>query len=367
MRALVVALIVGVLAAHAWADIEVPGTHRYVEEVTYDSGTPDTTWAEVEVTGIQQAIDLAYELINDEYAGYPGHDDVVLLAAATYDSVSNFETPLGRRTALCYMREGVTLRGADADDVVLHQGEANYGILVCYDVGPDTHIEDLTVSGGAGGVRGGGDDVRSMNAAVACLDGASPTISGLRIEDGATGIVVWSGTSPSAPTIENVVIARGGHNGIYIYENGTTPVVINHATIVSNADHGVYLFGGSATITNSCITHNGKEGINTYLAVPTVRYCNVFWNDRESTEPEGPENYGGMEDLTNQFGNISSDPYYCGFSGAQGYDYHVCTPDSPNLTAAEDGGDIGALGAGCTDCVAPVEAASWGLIKGMYR
>jgi len=61
----------------------------------------------VAVTDIQQGIELAYMLINHPYAGYPGHDDTVLLMPGRYDSVSTFTTILGVKTAVAGVPEGV--------------------------------------------------------------------------------------------------------------------------------------------------------------------------------------------------------------------------------------------------------------------
>jgi hypothetical protein len=100
MRLLLIALSLAVLVSGAWADIVVnidqPVRHRYVTEV---AGT-DTTWAEVQIVAVQQAVELSYELINDAYAGYPGHDDTVLLMPDRYDSVSTFVTVFGVKTAI---------------------------------------------------------------------------------------------------------------------------------------------------------------------------------------------------------------------------------------------------------------------------
>jgi hypothetical protein len=360
MRLLLVTLILGLLAASASADILVPSTHRYVESV---SGQ-DTTWVEVDVTDVQQAIDLSYELINDDYAGYPGHDETVLLSAGRYDSVSTFTTVFGVKTAVASLRDGVTLRGQDREDVLIDQTESEYGVL-CQDVGPATSVENLTITGGSDRDRGRvDDDPRDLVAGVACLEGAFATIRDVSIEGAATGIVVNTLHGEAAPAVEGVLIARGSHHGIYIQENGDTPVTIHETTIVQNFDVGVYIFDGSAAITNACITHNGLQGIKSYLVVPTVENCNLFWNDRDSDEPQ---NYGGnLTDLTGIDGNISEEPFYCDFFGNLGYIYFVCAA-SPNVPPQSTVGQIGAFGVGCQDCEAPVSQASWGAIKALYR
>jgi len=365
MRLLLVTLMLGALAAGATADIvvnvDVPVTHRYVESV---SGS-DTTWVEVEVVAVQQAINLSYMLINHAYAGYPGHDDTVLLMPDRYDSVSTFVTVFGVKTAVAGLRDGVTLRGADREDVILDQIAAEYGVL-CQDVGAGAVLDNLTITGGGGRDRGRSDDgdARNLVAGIACLDGGSPTITGVSIERAATGIVVNTLHGEAAPTIEGVLIARGSHHGIYIQENGATPVDISSTTVVENFDIGIYVYGGSATIANTCITHNRLFGIKSYFVTPPVENCNLFFNDRDSISPQ---EYGGnITDQTGINGNISEEPFYCDFFGNLGYIYYVCQ-GSPNVPPQSSVGQIGAFGAGCENCDSPVSAVSWGAIKALYR
>ncbi len=337
MRCLLVVLIVGLLAAVGTAGvIEVPDEENDIES-------------------IQQGLDLAS-------AG-----DTVLVYAGVYDSVHYFETPLGTKTAVCQLKDGVTIRGVDRDDVVIDHTEAEYGILGM-DVGSGAQVKSLTIVGGVA-VRedlGPEGDGRNLRAAISCLENASPVIRYVTIEESSTGLVCRTNC---APTLENCIIARGGAHGVYAFENGSTPFVLDHVTIVGNFDNGVKLFGGSAEITASSITHNHKSGVYAYLATVDVEYCNVYWNDFVSTDFL---NYGGsLGDQTGLNGNISSEPFYCDFVGDIGYDYQVCFT-SPNVGAGPGGSDIGAdtsgLGVGsCNDCVSLVEEVTWGSIKALYR
>lgn len=372
MRLLLVALILSVLVAAASADIVVPSTHVYDDFLVFpdgpDPGTePDTLLVEgieVDVVGVQQAIELSYYLINN-HPELPGHDDTVLLMPGRYDSVSTFDTVFGIKTAIAGLREGVSLGGSNRGRVILDQSASEYGIL-CQDVGAGTVIDSLSITGGGGRDRGRTDDgnARDLIAGIACLDGAFPTIRDVSIERAATGIVVNTLHGEAAPTIEGVLIARGSHHGIYVQENGPTPVTIHETTLVENFDIGVYVFDGSATITNSSITHNGLFGIKSYLVVPPVQNCNLFWNDRDSDDPQ---NYGGnITDQTGISGNISEEPFYCDLFGDFGYIYLVCTA-SPNVPPQSTVGQIGAFGAGCESCESPVSERSWGAIKALYR
>jgi hypothetical protein len=185
----------------------------------------------------------------------------------------------------------------------------------------------------------------------------------------ATGVFIRSDAGPSSPDLSYLEIARNGHHGIYVYMNGETPATVDHCTLVDNFDHGVYVFDGTIELTNTNITHNGKNGIRAYLSTPSVSYCNVFMNPWAPDQTPVPpiENYAGMDDLTGIDGNVSVEPYYCGFSGTGGgYDYQVCLT-SDILTLGEGGTYIGAWDGACSDCVAPVEFTSWGAIKALYK
>ena len=78
-----------------------------------------------------------------------GWKDTVLLMPDRYDSVSTFVTPFGVKTAVAGLREGVTLRGADREDVILDQLQTEYGVL-SQEVGPGAVVENLTITGDAG-------------------------------------------------------------------------------------------------------------------------------------------------------------------------------------------------------------------------
>ncbi len=374
MRSVLVTVLVFALAGVTSADIPTPGEYRYLDAIMV--GDPDTlVWVTVDLESVQDGIDLAesfftHPLVDlipelEDQGIDTGHSDTVLAKVGTHDTVQFFETSVGRRSAVCRMLNGVTLTGSDLGVTLIDHSDAEYGII-CEDVGPDTRIEGLSITGGIGRDQGrvADGDGRNLVAGIACLEGADPTISGVYIWGSATGIVI-RGTS--APLIEWTVIARGSHHGMYIAKSGGAEVVADHVTVVQNFDHGIYAYGGQVSITNSCLTHNGKSGVRDYLGEPIVGYCNVYWNDQIDPNPEtGPLNYSGMEDQTGTNGNISEEPFYCDFTGAAGYDYHVCV-DSPNVGADSTGGDIGGLGGACTECASVVEATTWGAIKALYR
>ena len=344
MRFVLLTLLVGLLAAAAGA-------------VTFT--VPDE---DLDITAIQQAVDLAS----------PG--DTVLVMSGTYDNGHLVETPLGMRHAIVAISSDIFLQGAEGSAVEIDHSGAEYCIL-CQNVSESAVISNLAIVGGQSRDKGLLDDGdgRFLAAGICCVDAASPTITDVSIENGATGIVIRTeiGSADSAPVLERVVVARGSHHGIFIYENGASSVVIYRCTLVDNFDVGVYVSGGNAEISNSAITNNGKSGVHAYLATPSVIYCNVYWNDQVFPDPgTGPLNYSGtLDDLTGIDGNISLEAYYCDFVGAAGYDYHVCASDpvSPHHQGGEGGVTIGALDAVCTGCQSPVESTSWGAIKALYR
>ena len=333
MRSLLAAFVITTLAVAAAADV-----------IHIPNEDPD-------IKCIQDGINIAE----------PG--DTVLIHAGVYDSVSFVDTPLGYRSAVCVMKDSVTIRGMDRDDVVIDHTLGDFGIL-CLDVGGSCQIKSLTILGGISKEMCGGGEVaddRDLRAGIACLESASPTIRYVTIEESSTGIVC---RDDCTPMIENTEIVRCAHHGIYVFNNGASPIVIDQVTIAANYDYGIKLSGGSLTVTNSSITHNHKSGIHAYLADPTIENCNLYWNDYGSVPPE---NYGGdLSDLTGRAGNISEEPFYCDYTGSSGYDYHVCF-ESPNVGGGAGGVNIGAWGGGCSDCTSPVEVTSWGAIKALYR
>jgi len=287
--------------------------------------------------------------------------DTVVLWPGVYDSVHTFNTDLGLRTAICRMTPGVTLRGMNRKDCVIDHTDAEFGVL-CQNAS-GIAVRNLTIRGGVARDAGRLDDGdgRNLVAGIMCLENTSPTVENVSITESATGIVVRGGC---APVVRRTLIARGSHHGIYVYENGSSPVVIDRVTIVGSFDAGVYVYDGNATITSSCITHNGKPGIYTYESLPSVAYCNLYLNGRLIAEPE---NYGGgIADQTGLNGNLSSEPFYCDYTGGAGYDYHVCFL-SPNVGAGQGGVDVGAYGGACSACVSAVTPTTWGAIKAMYR
>ena len=340
MRFVLLALLCGLMAAAAGA-------------VTYE--VPDE---DLGIVAIQQAVILAD----------PG--DTVLVMSGTYDSVHTVITPLGVRNAIVSLDKDIVLMCAERGDAVVSHAAAEYGI-VCIDVSRAALIANLTIVGG-GGSRDQGlvddGDGRFLTAGIACFDAASPTIRDVDIEQDATGVVIRTNSADSAPLIEGVVVARGTHHGVYVYDNGATPVIIDRCTFVDNFDYGIYVSGGTVDISNCAITHNGKYGVKAYLSDPDISYCNVYWNDRMFPDGGiGPLEYGGsLDDLTGIDGNISAEPFYCDFIGTSGYSYSVCD-DSPHAEGGEGGVTIGARPiAGC-ECVSPVEHTSWGAIKALYR
>jgi len=310
------------------------------------------------VPNIEEGIRTVQEAMNIAEAG-----DTVKLAVGVFDSAYTVLTPYGTRTAVCRLKDGVTLRGAVRRQSIIDHTSADYGIY-CEDVGAAARIRNLTIRGGVGRDAGREDDGdgRMLAAGIVCLENASPTIENVSINESATGIVV---REASAPTIRGTLVARGSHHGIYIYRNGASPVIIDHVTAVSNFDNGLYVFSGTAEVTSSCVTHSGKPGISAYECTPTVSFSNVYLNDRTATDD--PENYSGsLDDLTGVSGNVSAEPFYCDFVGDVGYDYHVCLA-SPNVGAGEGGTDIGAFGGSCSECTSPVRKSTWGAIKALYR
>lgn len=171
-----------------------------------------------------------------------------------------------------------------------------------------------------------------------------------------------------AQFLDNVVFgnsADGNGGGIRI--EGAAPTIAS-TTVVDNVagqGSGIFITSGATPQFSRVIVafNRGSGGVycEDMLSTPTFGCMNVFGNEGEQ--------YGGQcADPTGENGNISVDPLFC----APGEDDYGLCDDSPcapgNHPDAWDCGLIGALGATCGhDCGTPVEAATWGSIKALFR
>lgn len=126
--------------------------------------------------------------------------------------------------------------------------------------------------------------------------------------------------------------------------NGSSGVTITSCTVANNTGaaagaNGLYLSGGSATLSKNIFAFNGGGGSTLADGVhcqgsTTTFSCNVAFGNTAG-------NYGGCPDPTGSNGNVAGDPL---FVNAAAFDYRVCatSPAAPAQSGAC--GLIGALG-----------------------
>ena len=137
--------------------------------------------------------------------------------------------------------------------------------------------------------------------------------------------------------VENVTSSRTG-GGAGIYARGINAVATIENTIIAFNTNGEAVYcqdGGTATLTCSCLYDN-----------------------------DGGDWVGCIAGQGTSGGNMTVNPLFCALTF---YDLYLCA-DSPCLPAFNDCGLlIGAFDEGCVACGTPVDRASWGVIKAMYR
>ncbi len=139
----------------------------------------------------------------------------------------------------------------------------------------------------------------------------------------------------SCTIVENPSTAPAGGAGIYVW--GDTVATVDRTIIAFNTNGEAVAedSNGAATLTCSCLY------------------------DNDGGDWVGPIAGQGTID-----GNMTANPLFCALAF---YDLYLCA-DSPCLPALNDCGLlIGAFDEGCVACGTPVEPASWGVIKAMYR
>jgi hypothetical protein len=158
---------------------------------------------------------------------------------------------------------------------------------------------------------------------------------------------------------------EAGYGGAIAFEDCETPTV-RGCTVVRNSSGGPLSGGGIAVAGNTVV-----EIENTIVAFSTAGE-GVACEPGSSASATTCLVHGNADGdwvlcLTGQEGqsdNSGEDPRFCGMDQNN---YSLCA-DSYGLPGNNlPGVQIGARGEGCDACGAPVEAASWGAIKGIFR
>jgi len=275
--------------------------------------------------------------------------------------------------------------------------------------GPDTVIEGFTIMNGTHSYGGG---IYCNGASVTVRDCIITSCTATQSSYGGGGVFVGGGGSP---TFIDVTISAcdGFYGGGLLSVQSSTPTLTRVAFLGNTSyERGAGAFienvGGSFSITdcvfdnNNCTGHDGG-GLFLSNASPAVTGCTfvrnrgataghvmlnqdsdplvencifafttsgpaVFrWNEEQSPTFTRCIVYGN-DDGDDLVGTISDtlvrDPRFCDVLHG---DVTLCS-NSPCLPANNGWGVLlGAFGSGCGDCDTPVEDATWGRLKALYR
>jgi hypothetical protein len=85
-------------------------------------------------------------------------------------------------------------------------------------------------------------------------------------------------TTGATTTLNNAVVAYGGHNTFgEIYMTGGS-LTISNSTVASSVGSGIYLDGGTVNIGSSTIAHNGSGLFNNTNVTSSATAKNDYWN-----------------------------------------------------------------------------------------
>jgi predicted outer membrane repeat protein len=177
----------------------------------------------------------------------------------------------------------------------------------------------------------------------------------------------------------NVADNRGG--AIYTYNAGPTftGCLFDENMVTSDTYGGgaLYLNSGSEEVSLCTFVENDLNQVKIYYGGPDVRIANcVIANGTAgvSVANEGGTglvtrcvlfgNPGGDTPECDELDNIYQDPRFCDDLAD---DYTLCDNSSAVWNNNLWGEQIGAFGSGCPECGTPVEDATWGAVKALFR
>lgn len=165
---------------------------------------------------------------------------------------------------------------------------------------------------------------------------------------------VWiSGGGATGPTQvrENLIVIENGFSSAINIASSYDQTLVSNNTLIGGG--GLYVQGGSVVDVTDNVIAYANVGIQVWSGDVSLS-CNDLWEngtDYMYIEP-GPDDF-------------SDDPLFCLDENLdEPYTLHEGSPCLPENSPC--GELVGAFGIGC-DPVTPVEDASWGAIKAMYR
>ncbi len=314
-----------------------------------------------------------YETIQDGVSS-SSNGDTVLVAAGTYTGESNRDIKFGGRNIIVMSESGrdVTiidcqnlgrgfknLNGEDSSSAIIGftimnaTASSHGGGVYLFDA--STTIRDCVFSGCEASWGGGicvfryAGVVEPLISDCVFYDNTATDGAGIASYDGTPTITGCTFFGNSATLWNSAAITC---NGDY-----TTPTITN-CTIADNTGGGIYCYYSSPTITNTIIAFSddapgfGQAIVCGTSADPEITHCIIY------------ENAGGDSLCGTHHDNLFVDPRFCGMPAD---DYTLCA-NSHGLPVINGWGvTVGAHGEGCADCDSPVENASWGAFKNLYR
>jgi hypothetical protein len=206
------------------------------------------------------------------------------------------------------------------------------------------------------GIAGGGG--------VCCSESSSPTLANCTFSDNISyhGAAVYCRSS-SSPTLEtctfegNEALLGGG-----VYCDLDSSPTLMACTFVGNDAHeygsGVYCGSSSSPALTACIVGFGERGgaihCDDASSNPQLACCDIYGN-------VGGDWVGSIAPQFGVDGNLSEDPLFC---DALNGDFAI---DAASPCAQANNPSCGLIGAWDVGCESPVENASWGAIKALYR
>ena len=245
-------------------------------------------------------------------------------------------------------------------------------------VATGTYIENINYNGKNIVVQGENRETTiidgNQNGSVATFnngEGSTAILSGFTLRNGyqnpkGGGIYITGAT----PQLEYLIITEneadpatnsGSGGGVCVeYSDLTT---LNHVILTNNtgvSGGGIFVDHNSNVILTNCtITQNTADdqgsGITMYNSSATFNNTILWGNNTTNVEQMGINNssltitYSDIEGGWEGEGNIAADPLFCNPDSSE----YTLTENSPCIGTGENGVNIGALGVGCVDNIAP--------------
>ena len=210
-------------------------------------------------------------------------------------------------------------------------------------------VEDCTFINNVTSQSGGAIYLMNSGATVlGCIFRGNSAESG-----GAAAGNVFSGLMAGCLFDENTATSGGiGGGAVYFYNSGAT---ITLCTVVESEGDQVVLYDDTGTTISHCIIANGTEGISIAVMGTSSAFASrcVLFGNAGGDAPECAH-----DEI------IYNDPLFC---DDEADDYTLCNDsfaiDYNNAYHEQ----LGAYVSGCEPCGTPVEDATWGAVKALFR